>query len=99
MQSLSESIGTLVFFLLQVIGIMAEELVMEHAQRYYGVTTKSTPWTKGIGFVWVFLWFNFSLPYWTVPGYKGGWTKEFPDFSVILGLWKGEWFPVNKSTR
>lgn len=97
MQSLTESVGTLEFFLLQAVGIMAEELVIEHAQRCS--ITKSTRWTKAIGFMWVFLWFNFSLPYWTVPGYRGGWTEEFPDFSVILGLWKGEWFPVKKPAR
>ncbi|KAF9483165.1 hypothetical protein BDN70DRAFT_874208 [Pholiota conissans] len=111
-ESITEPLGCLVFFLLQTVAIVFEEFVIKLARAVgFGVAKcdrsrkggpnansegKPSWWVRVVGYLWVLLWIDFSLPYWTAAGYRAGWTEEIPQFSVILGLWKGDWFPLNK---
>ncbi|KAF8161986.1 hypothetical protein BJ912DRAFT_935716 [Pholiota molesta] len=72
MESLTEPLGCLGFFLLQILAILFEDSVIKAAHRVV------------------------SLPFWTAAGYRAGFTEELPQFSLVLGIWKGEWAPLNK---
>lgn len=95
MESLTEPLGCLGFFLLQIFAIVFEDSVIKAAYTI-GFVKRRTWWTTLIGYLWVLLWIDFSLPFWTAAGYRAGFTEELPQFSLMLGVWKGEWAPPNK---
>ncbi|KAH9484824.1 Acetyltransferase cdmC [Psilocybe cubensis] len=55
---------------------------------------KLPPWSvRLLGFTWVLVWLSITLPWWTDPICNNGYMREIPEFSIILGLWRGEWLP------
>lgn len=49
--------------------------------------------TRLLGFTWVLVWLAITLPLWTDPICRNGYMREIPQFSIILGVWRGEWAP------
>ena len=80
------------FFLLQAVGIIFEDTVISLAARA-GFSSKPNLFYKFIGFVWVFAWFTYSLPMWLDDMIHAGLTDDGFNFSLILGLWRGDWTP------
>ena len=78
------------FFLLQAVGIICENIVISLALRA-GFSSKSNLFFKFIGFVWVYTWFTYSLPLWLDKIIDTGVFEQEASFSVILGLWHGNW--------
>jgi hypothetical protein len=78
------------FFLSQAVAITLEDLVIELAKR--AGFKQSNVFLRRLGYIWVFCWFVYSLPSWvdfeiSSGAYQHGGTK----FSLILGLYRGEW--------
>lgn len=85
--------GTSIQFLtLQAVAITFEDAVIALAKQFG--YTKNKPLTRLVGFLWVFAWFVFSLPYWVEPLLRTG-VAELGQtkYSLVLGLWKGDWTP------
>ncbi|KAF8196582.1 membrane bound O-acyl transferase family-domain-containing protein [Pholiota molesta] len=81
------------FFSLQAVAITFEDAVVALARRLgYGYQERN-PLFKIIGFIWVFIWFSYSLPIWLDPILHAGTMDKGINVSLILGLWKGEWTP------
>lgn len=84
------STGALEFFLLQGLMITIEDGVL-YTCRCVGF--RATRWTKILGYVWVFLWFNWSLPYWIDIQYRNGTLGEVtipisPLQKYLTGCWR-----------
>ena len=77
------------FFLLQAVAITCEDIIISLAARA-GFSSKPSRFYKFIGFVWVFAWFTYSLPKWIDERVHAGVGLNF---SLILGLWRGDWIP------
>jgi hypothetical protein len=80
------------FFLLQAVAIICEDIIISLAARA-GFTSKPNAFYKSIGFVWVFAWFTYSLPMWIDEMIHGGIMDDGLNFSLVLGLWRGDWTP------
>ena len=78
------------FFLLQAVGIICENIVISLALRA-GFSSKPNLFFKFIGFIWVGAWFTYSLPLWLDKLIDAGVFEQGVNFSVILGLWYGDW--------
>ena len=85
------------FFLLQAVAITCEDIVISLALRA-GFSSKPNSFFKLIGFVWVFAWFTYSLPLWLDKIIDAGVFEQGVNFSVILGLWHGDWSVGRYST-
>ena len=84
--------GSMEFFLLQVVGITCEDIIISLAVRA-GFSSKPNPFYKVIRFVWVFVWFTYCLPIMLDKMVHAGLTNDGLNFSLIMGLWRGDWTP------
>lgn len=80
------------FFLLQAVAIACEDIIISLAARA-GFSSKPNRYIKFIGFVWVFAWFTYSLPIWLDTTIHAGIMDDGCNFSLVLGLWRGDWTP------
>jgi len=78
--------GSMIFFMLQVPALLIEQLVIKFAQKA-GIR-KATWWMYVLGYVWVYSWCAFSMPYWIGPHLaKGYWgTKPKYDYGFALNM-------------
>lgn len=95
--SFTMPLGAFVFFLAQPVGIIIEETVISRMADTALAKRISPTTAKVIGGLWVAMWINVTIPFW-VDFLKQNtqWLDLMPEFSIILGLWKGDWTPVNK---
>ena len=49
--------------------------------------------SRVVGFVWVLLWFSYTVPILLEPLLRVGFFESGPRFSLILGIKRGEWIP------
>ena len=77
------------FFLLQAAAIICEGTIIELAIKA-GFSSKPNRFVKFIGFIWVFAWFVYSLPLWAEKSFHEG-AMDRLNYSLILGLWRGDW--------
>ena len=82
------------FFLLQAVGIICEDIVISLAARA-GFSSKPNLFYKFIGFVWVFTWFSYTFPMFLDRPIQGGLMVDGWNYSLILGLWRGDWIVSN----
>ena len=80
------------FFLLQAVAITFEDIIISLAARA-GLSSKPNLFYKFIGFVWVFVWFTYCLPIMLDKMVQAGLTDDGLNFSLIMGLWRGDWTP------
>ncbi|KAF8815354.1 hypothetical protein BYT27DRAFT_7080138 [Phlegmacium glaucopus] len=78
------------FFLLQAVAITCEDIIVELAARV-GFSSKPNRFFKFIGFLWVFAWFTHTFPLWLDKQIHAGLMDKRFNFSLILGLWSGDW--------
>ena len=83
---------SLEFFLLQAVGITFEDIIISLAVKA-GLSSKPNRFYKFIGFVWVFTWFTYCLPILVDEIVHAGLVDDGLNFSLILGLWHGDWTP------
>lgn len=84
--------GSFVFFVLQAFAIIFEEMIL-YVWRILGLTLPQRIFRLA-GYVWVTLWFAYTLPIMLEPLLRNGFFESGPSFSVILGVWQGEWVPT-----
>jgi len=84
---------SLEFFLLQAVGIICEDTIISLATRA-GFSSKPNRFYKFIGFVWVIAWFSYCLPILLDEIRHSGLLDDGLNFSLILGLWRGDWIPT-----
>jgi hypothetical protein len=82
--------NSLKFFLSQAIFITFEDFIIAMGRR--AGFTDSQGW-RILGYVWVQLWFAFSLPGWLQPQTSAGLLQNGMGYSLISGLWNGNWAP------
>lgn len=87
----SQEGGSIVFFVLQPFAIGFEEMITE-VWRALGFTLPPRI-SRMLGYVWVTIWFAYTLPIMVEPLLRVGFFESGPSFSVILGVWRGEWVP------
>ena len=80
------------FFLLQAAAITCEDVAIALAARV-GFSSRPNFFFKLVGFVWVFAWFTYSLPLWLDDIVHAGIMDNGWNFSLIMGLWCGDWTP------
>ncbi|KAF9535564.1 membrane bound O-acyl transferase family-domain-containing protein [Crepidotus variabilis] len=89
--------GSFQFFCLQPVGLIIEDLILSvwcYFKPSAKVSSRTPPiFLKLVGFVWVFIWIGYTLPFWAEPlldaSYIEDVSKGVP--SILLGLWKGQW--------
>lgn len=86
--------GAFKFFISQALFITFEDFVISIGERLG--FTDSQAW-RILGYVWVQLWFAYSLPGWLQPEISGGLLKDLASRSLILELWNGNWIPFGGS--
>ncbi|KIM36143.1 hypothetical protein M413DRAFT_449348 [Hebeloma cylindrosporum] len=82
--------GALKFFLSQAFFITIEDSIIALGGRIG--FTESFPW-RILGYLWVQLWFAYSLPWWIQPEIAAGMMRDGMGYSLILGFWNGNWAP------
>ncbi|KAK0207263.1 membrane bound O-acyl transferase family-domain-containing protein [Armillaria fumosa] len=85
--------GSLFFFAIQPFAIMFETAVITLARKL-GHSGEPGIWTRLVGYLWVWTWFVLTFPGWFDPMSRVRFMEiglNMP-FSIILGLWKGEWW-------
>jgi len=90
--------GPLRFFITQAVGITFEDTVIALATR--AGLGRSGRFHRLFGYVWVYCWFIYSMPSWmdcmtSLGTLESGGVK----FSLVLGLYRGEWYPVRRWRR
>ena len=80
------------FFLLQAVAITFEDIIISLAARA-GLSSKPNLFYNFIGFVWIYAWFTYSLPMWLDNMIQAGLMDDGVNYSLILGLWRGDWTP------
>ena len=83
--------GALICFLSQAVAITFEDAVIAIASKFG--FAQPTPMKKLFGYIWVAAWFTYSLPIWSGPHLTAGFIEDDIQFSPIMGLSRGEWFP------
>jgi len=82
--------GALRFFLLQAVAITFEDAVIAIFSRLPLVVGmrggKSYSASKLLGYIWVFVWFTFSMPIWLDPQVHAGTVDETRNLSLIRVL-------------
>ncbi|KAI6044280.1 hypothetical protein EDC04DRAFT_2561741 [Pisolithus marmoratus] len=66
------------FFLLQPVGVLIEDAVMEGGKR---IGLRRRGWMKVVGYLWVFLWISYSTRFWT-QGLKNAMHSAYPGDEV-----------------
>lgn len=84
------------FFLLQAVAITFESVIISLAAKA-GFSSKPNRFFKLMGFVWVFAWFTYSLPIWLDKMIHAGMMDDGWNFSLIEGLWRGDWTPSRET--
>ena len=79
------------FFLLQAVAITCEDIIISLVARA-GFSSQPNRFYKLIGFV-VFTWFTYCLPIWLDEIVHAGLADDGWNYSLILGLWRGDWAP------
>ncbi|KAK0474139.1 membrane bound O-acyl transferase family-domain-containing protein [Armillaria luteobubalina] len=85
--------GSFFFFAIQPFAIMFETAVIVLARKL-GCSDEPGIWTHLVGYIWVWTWFVLTFPGWFDPMSRVRFMEiglNMP-FSIILGLWKGEWW-------
>ena len=80
------------FFLVQAVGITCEDIIISLAVRA-GFSSKPNLFYKFIGFFWVFVWFTYCLLISLDKLAHAGLMDDGLNFSLIMGLWHGNWTP------
>ena len=83
--------GALAFFIYQAAVITFEDAVIAIAAKFG--FDKPTPVKKFFGYLWVAAWLTYSMPMWASPYMTGGYLEADVQFSPIMGLSRGEWYP------
>jgi len=83
--------GSFIFFMLQPCAIAFEELVMGFSRR--ADIQLGSRLSRTIGFVWVCIWFTYTAPILVEAHLRVGFFEDGFSFSLILGLWEGNWMP------
>ena len=82
--------GALKFFLAQPLLITFEDFIIAQGKRA-GLTESRA--LRALGLVWVQLWFTICVPWWIQPQISAGLMENGMGYSLILGLWNGNWAP------
>ncbi|RDB20662.1 Acetyltransferase sirH [Hypsizygus marmoreus] len=92
MHGLSD-VRVLRFFLSQAVAITCEGAVLALGR---GLGFSSQSWLlRCMGYVWVFCWLVYAMPPWWDSMKDTGVFDQGRGFSVLLGLYRGEWFPAD----
>ncbi|EDR11659.1 uncharacterized protein LACBIDRAFT_293223 [Laccaria bicolor S238N-H82] len=83
--------GSLAFFVYQAVVITFEDAVIAIAAKFG--FDEPTPLKKFFGYLWVAAWLIYSMPMWSGPQMTGGFMEDDAEFSPIMGLSRGEWYP------
>ena len=83
--------GALAFFIYQAAAITFEDAVIAIAAKFG--FDKPTPLKKVFGYFWVAAWLTYSMPMWSSGHFTGGFLEADVQFSPIMGLSRGEWYP------
>ena len=83
--------GALICLVSQAVAITFEDAVTAIASKFG--FAQPTPMKKLFGYIWVAAWFTYSLPIWSGPHLTAGFIEDDIQFSPIMGLSRGEWFP------
>ncbi|KIY49537.1 hypothetical protein FISHEDRAFT_65482 [Fistulina hepatica ATCC 64428] len=86
--------GALIFYSAQAPAIAVEMGVLALAR---GLRVPSTFITL-FGYLWTWVWFAYCLPIYLEPVVREGLLSDGLNYSIILGLWKGEWVPEWKAS-
>jgi hypothetical protein len=86
--------GALKFFLAQPFIITVETFAIALGKR---VGLQEGIFWRVIGYIWVQIWFALLIPVWIQPQIDVGLMENGMGFSVILGLWEGNWTPGAQS--
>lgn len=70
--------GSLRFFLLHAVGITVESTIIDIAK----CLSIRGPWHY-IGYVWVVLWFTYTVPNWTDPLHRAGLAEMSSNFGIL----------------
>ena len=70
--------GALRFFLLQAIGITIETTVIDIAK----LLSIQGPWHY-LGYIWVIMWFTYTVPDWMGPLYRSGLADATSNFGIL----------------
>ena len=89
--ALGHCYGALAFFLYQAAAIAFEDAVIAIAAKFG--FDRPTPLKKFFGYLWVAAWLTYSMPMWWGPYMTGGFLEADAEFSPIMGLSRGEWYP------
>lgn len=68
------------FFLLQAVGITFEFVVIEGIGRRFSVRG---PLWQCIGYLWVIIWFVYTIPNFIDPLLRGGFAETAPSFGIV----------------
>lgn len=79
----SQAGGSIIFFMLQVPGLLFEQAILGLAKRL-GVQ-KPRWWAYVIGYIWVYTWCALTMPYWSDPHIRSGRWGASPAYGWILG--------------
>jgi len=83
--------GSFIFFMIQPFAIVFEEVIIFLSRKWKFHMPRGI--TRLVGYVWVCLWFWYTVPIFLEPLLRAGFFESGPSFSLILGLKRGEWFP------
>jgi hypothetical protein len=77
--------GGLRFFMLQAVAIMCEDGVIALASNVVGL--KGRRW-RLLGYLWVLMWFAYSVPAWMDPMIKGRMNETGQQYHVFRKAWQ-----------
>ncbi|KAF9526550.1 membrane bound O-acyl transferase family-domain-containing protein [Crepidotus variabilis] len=85
--------GSLIFFSLQPLAIVVEGALIWLAHRVGISQYIPSTLRRLVGLLWVATWFAYTIPMMAEPQLDVGFFECGLSFSLILGIWKGEWSP------
>jgi len=78
--------GALIFFVLQVPGLLFEQAVVTLGRR---AGIKANWITYTLGYIWVYLWCAVSLPFWSDPHMRlGCWDASDEKYGPLMTAWR-----------
>ncbi|KAF9050418.1 membrane bound O-acyl transferase family-domain-containing protein [Panaeolus papilionaceus] len=84
---------TIFYFMAYAPMIMVEDGVIDLGRR---LGIKNSPFTQQLGYLYVLGWVSFIAPLWAKSQVPSGIFRYRMDFSVIDGLWRGNWRPYSQ---
>jgi hypothetical protein len=83
--------GPFLFFFSQAVAITFEDVVIALAAR--AGLKHSNKFLRCMGYIWVYCWFVYSLPYWVdFQLSSGAFGNGGTNLSMVMGLYRGEWY-------